>query len=118
MMRLFWLGSVFLAIVCALAALKIGSATSARQPAAFAEMTEAYVSQDPLTKADKLEVSNVDDAPDKIVVKPIDIVLPNAAAKPQETNTKIISRHWHEGNAKMTTQKHHRRDVSRTKHRS
>ena len=120
MVRTVWLALSFLIGICALAALKVSIATPAKQQAAFAETTiGANTDQAPLTKADKLEVSYVDEAPDKIVVKAIKIVPPEAAPRPPEKITKIIGRHWHEGYAKITKRSaRNRRDASRTKHRS
>jgi hypothetical protein len=112
MVRTVWLALVFLIGVCGLAVLKVGIATPAKQQAAFAETTiGANADQLPLTKSDKLEVPYVDDEPGKIAVKTIRIVLPEAAPKPPEKITKIISRHWHERYAKMTARP--RRDRKR-----
>ena len=80
MVRTVWLALVFLIGICGLAALKVSVATRAKQDAAFAETTiGANTNQDPLTKADKLEVSYFDEAPDKKVVRLIPIALPQAA---------------------------------------
>ena len=66
MVRTVWLALVFLIGICGLAALKVSVATRAKQDAAFAETTiGANTNQDPLTKADKLEVSYFDEATDK-----------------------------------------------------
>jgi hypothetical protein len=119
MVRTVWLALVFLIGICGLAALKVSVATRAKQDAAFAETTiGANTNQDPLTKADKLEVSYFDEAPDKKVVRLI--ALPQAAQlNPPEKITKIISRHWHEGYAKITKRSaRNRRVASRAKHRS
>jgi hypothetical protein len=96
---------------------KVSIATSAKQEAAFADTAiEADVSHDASVKADKLEVNYIEEAPDKKLVRSITIVLPPVAApKPREKITKIISRHWHEGYAKMTPPKHDRRKTSKTK---
>jgi hypothetical protein len=85
----------------------------------------------PAPKADRLDVSYVEDAPDKIFVKPIAIVpqktdvsssdtlTTTEPVTPAETITKIVSRHWHQGFAKMSRGSAHKlRFVSRTKPRS
>src|ERR1035437_2839515 len=121
MVRTVWLALVFLIGICGLAALKVSVATRAKQETAFAETTiGANTNQDPLTKADKLEVSYFDEVPDKKVVRLIPIALPQAARlTPPEKSTKIISRHWHEGYAKITKRSaRNRRVASRTKHRN
>jgi hypothetical protein len=104
-MRPVWLALSFLIVICALAALKVSIATPAKEQAAFDETAvSTNANQDhPLLKADKLEVSYVDDAPDKKVVRLIPILLPQATQpEPREKTTEIISRHWHEGYAKIT----------------
>jgi hypothetical protein len=117
MMRTVWLALILLIGICAMATLKVSIATSAKQEAAFADTAiEADVSHDASVKADKLEVNYIEEAPDKKLVRSITIVPPPVAApKPREKITKIISRHWHEGYAKMTPPKHDRRKTSKTK---
>ena len=102
-MRPVWLALSFLIVICALAALKVSVVTPAKEPAAFDETAvSTNADQDhPLFKADKLE-AHVDDAPDKKVVRLIPILLPEATQPEPEKTTEIISRHWHEGYAKMT----------------
>ena len=101
------LALIFLIGICALAALKVGIASPAKQQAALAEeVTE--VSVNALAKADKLDVEEI---PDKKIIRSIAIVQPEAA--PKQT-TKIISRHWHDGYARAKARKHsHHRHVSR-----
>jgi hypothetical protein len=78
-----------------------------------------FLRQDALVKADKLEVSYVEDVPHKKLLKSITIVLPaETTTKPAEKAVKIISRHWHAGYDKMTVRPRDRRDVSRAKYRS
>jgi hypothetical protein len=108
----------------ALAVLKVGFPTPAKQQAALAdqqrpalaeEVAETTVgqaaSQDVLAKADKLDL---DDAADRKTVQSIAIVPPGAA--PKEKINKIVSRHWRDGYAKMKTRKHHRHHGSRNHH--
>jgi hypothetical protein len=120
MVRTVFVALVFLIGISALAAFKISIATPAKQQAAFTETTVGVsASQSPFSKADKLDVSFVDDAPDKKVVRLIPIVLPSSAqpaqSEPPEKVAKIISRHWHEGDAKITKRSARNRRVALAK---
>ena len=112
MARPLWLALIFLIGIGALAALKVGTARPAKQQAALAnEIIE--VSGDALVKADKLDVEEI---PDKKIIRSIAIVQPEAAPK---QITKIISRHWQDGYAKAKARKRpHHRHVSRKPRRS
>jgi hypothetical protein len=116
MKRTVWLALSFLTIIGALVAFKVSIATPAKQQAAFADMTMGAntANQDePLAKADKLDVSYVDEAPDKNVVRLIPIGLPTSAQpEPREKFNKIVSRHWHEGYAKTTKRSPRNRRVA------
>src|SRR5216684_2070928 len=107
MARPVWLALIFLIGICALAALKVGIASPAKQQAALAgEVDEVFGNG--LAKADKLDVEEI---PDKKVIRSIAIVQPEAAPK---QITKIISRHWQDGYAKAKARKRpHHRHVSR-----
>jgi len=84
--------------ICALAALKVGTARPAKQQAALAnEIIE--VSGNALAKADKLDVEEI---ADKKFIRSIAIAQPEAAP---EQATKIISRHWQDGYAKAKVRK-------------
>jgi hypothetical protein len=116
MVRTVWLALVFFIGICGLAALKVSIATPAKQEAAFWDAAiEADVSQHFLSKADKLEVNSIEETPDKKLVHTIAIVPLLVAPKPEEKIIKISSRHWHEGYAKMRSQKNHRHKTSRTR---
>ena len=120
-MRPLWLALVFLIGICGLAALKVSIATPAKQDAAFSDdKSDADISQEASVKADRLDVNYIEEAPDKKPVQTVAIVLkPAVSPNPREKITKIISRHWHEGYAKMTKHsKRNRRLASRTRHRS
>jgi hypothetical protein len=109
-----WLALVFLVGICALAAVKISIATPPKQQAAFAEdVIEAPLNA--LAKTDKLEVEEI---PDKKTIRSIAIV-PRIAASIPEKATKIVSRDWQDGFAKVRMRKHHRhhRHLSRKRHR-
>jgi hypothetical protein len=103
MKRTVWLAFGFLIVVGALTALKVGVAKpSNQQVSSFSDnVIGAIVSQDVLTKADRLDVSYVQDAPDKKIV-PLKTTTDETERAPQKTITKIISRHWHEKYANMT----------------
>jgi hypothetical protein len=112
MARTIWIALVFLICICGLAGLKVSIATPAKQQEAFAEITIGANLEPVLSKADKLNASYVDDAaPDKKTVRLIPIALPNfAEPEPQEKASRIISRHWHEGDTKVPkgTARNHR----------
>jgi hypothetical protein len=108
MTRPVWLALIFLIGICALAALKVSIASPAKQQAALADDV-IEVSENALAKADKLDV---EEPPDKKIIRSIAIIPPEAA--PKAKATKIISRHWQNGYAKAKTREHH---VSRKKHR-
>jgi hypothetical protein len=126
MMRTVWLGLICLISLGAMASLRIASSTpGSADNLAVAVTTPANLQQDPLGKADKLQVSSTEEAagtedvPEIKLVTSIAIVPPKAALQPQQKTTEIISRHWHEGYAKMTRRPaRHRRYASRTKQRS
>jgi hypothetical protein len=108
MKRTIWLAFGFLIVVGALAALKIGVAMPSQQAASFSDnVIGADMSQDVLAKADRLDVSYIEDVPDKKAVQTTKIIPPKTATdeterNPQENITKLVSRHWHERYAKMT----------------
>jgi hypothetical protein len=90
--------------------LKVSIARPAKQQAALADEVPE-LSWNALAKADKLDVEEI---PDKKVIRSIAIVAPEPAPRQE---TKIISRHWHEGYAKAKETRHHHRYASRKKHR-
>lgn len=132
MLRTVWLGLGCLICISGLFALKI----SFGMPAKLVTQPNdpnivASIDFDPAPKADRLDASYVEDAPDKILVKPIAIVPLKADAPSSETatateeesptknGTKIIGRYWHEGYAKLSRRSAHKlRFVSRRKRRS
>lgn len=117
MTRTIWIALVFLIFICGLAALKVSIATPAKQQDAFAGVTVGANLEPVLSKADKLNVSYVDeDAPEKKPVRLIPIALPKVAEpEPQEKVSRIISRHWHVGDSKvMKRTARDYRDASRT----
>ncbi len=93
------LALIFFVGVCTLAALKVSVAIPAKpQPRVAGDMIERDISLAPsLAKADKLEMSYTE-VPAATPVQSIKIVMP-VAAKPERAPLKIISRHWHVGEA-------------------
>jgi len=126
MMRTVWLGLICLIGLGAMASLRIATSTPVSADVSPASATTAAnLPQEPLGKADKLLVSYTEEAPasedvpDKKLVTSIAIVPPKAAVQPPEKTTEIVSRHWHEGFARMTGRPaRHRREASRTRQRS
>ncbi len=107
MARPLWLALIFLIGICALAALKVSIARPAKQQAALADEV-IEISGNALAKTDKLDVEEI---PDKKIIRSIAIAQPEAAPK---QITKIISRHWQDGYAKAKVrQRLHHRHVSR-----
>jgi hypothetical protein len=108
MKRTVWIAFGFLIIVCTLVTLKARIVPPAKQQAAFSDdVLDAYASQEASPKADRPDVNNVENVPDKKTVQTTTIVLSKRATDDAATNppakiSKIISRHWHEGYAKMT----------------
>jgi hypothetical protein len=66
-----------------------------------------------LAKTHKLEVEKI---PDKKTIRSIAIV-PQIAASTPEKATKIVSRDWQDGFAKVKMRKHHHRHLSRKRQR-
>lgn len=106
MIRTVWLALVCLIAVGALAALKAGVATPAKQQAELSANVIGTAAE-ALPKADRLGVSLRDNVPENQTVKTTTIILPKTPTddagpnQPTKIN-KIISRHWHEGSTKMT----------------
>jgi hypothetical protein len=106
MMRTVWLALVCVIVVCGVAALKAGVATPARNQPAFSDNVTG-TAVEALPKADRLDVSSVENIPENKTVKATTIILPKAATDDAAPNqpakiSKIISRHWHEGYTQMT----------------
>jgi hypothetical protein len=120
MVRTVWLGLVFLIAIGGLIAYNF--ATRAKHQAAFADPTAAIADNldAPSAKADRLDVNYLEELPDKTSVHTIPIILLERAAKDgPEKVSKIISRHWHQGYARITKRSIRRlREASRSRHRS
>ena len=109
MLRTVWLGVSCLICISALFAIKISLGAPVKQQAAISEPGTVGTSPDrePLAKGDRLD-AGYSDLPKKIVVDTIKIEPApkpeqKSEKKPIEKVTRIISRHWHEGDAMTTT---------------
>jgi hypothetical protein len=103
MIRTVWLALVCLIAVGALATLKAGVATPAKQQAELSDNVIGTAAE-ALPKADRLDVGSVKNVPDEKTVKTTTIISPNtddAVPNQPAKISKIISRHWHEGYTKM-----------------
>jgi hypothetical protein len=122
MVRTNWLALASLIAICGMAALKgsIATINSARQGAETASLSEADIESDtPTTKADKLDVNSFDEAPAKLLVHTIPIVVTEPSPTPAaEKVTKIIGRHWHERYARMSRRSGRNYRRGRTIHRT
>jgi hypothetical protein len=133
MLRTVWLGLGCLICIGGLFALKTSFGMPVKLEDAAHGLTVARnVRLVPSPKSDGLNAAQVDDAPDKSLVKPLAIVLPKVGASPAEEMTltgkattptvkikKSISRHGDEGYAKLSSRSVHKPRVAwRTKHRS
>src|SRR5664280_2949233 len=88
MLRTVWLGLGCLICIGGLFALKISFGMPTKlEPASYDPTIVASIDLDPSPKADSLDASYVDDAPNNIFVKPIAIVSPKADASPSEKVT-------------------------------
>jgi hypothetical protein len=101
MIRTVWLALFCLIGLGAAASLRIAMSMSDSGDISPARtVAAASPAQNTLAKADKLEVTYIDEAPGKKLVKSIDIRPPETASKPPEKVIKIVSRHWHNAYAK------------------
>jgi hypothetical protein len=101
MIRTVWLATICLAVLSALAVAK-----TLKTPAVVAErptdqMTVSTgLAQDPLSKADRLEITYVrQEILPQPAVQPTEPFVPAVSSTTLPTETKIISRHWHDPNA-------------------
>jgi hypothetical protein len=133
MLRTVWLGLGCLICIGGLFALKISFGMPVKlEDAAHGPTVVRNVRLVPSPKSDGLNAAHVDDAPDKILVKPLAIVLPKVDASSSEKVTltgkattltvkinKSISRHGDEGYTRLSSRSVHKPWVAwRTKHRS
>jgi hypothetical protein len=119
MLRTVWLGVSCLICISALFALKISLGAPVKQQAAFpgAATVGANPDREPLAKADRLD-AGYSDLPKKIAVDTIKVEpAPQPEQKPVEKVTRIVSRHWHEGDATTISRSAHHA-ARRTKHHS
>jgi hypothetical protein len=121
MLRTVWLGVSCLICISALFAFKISLGAPVKQQAAFPEAAATVGTnpdREPLAKADRLD-AGYSDLPKKIAVDTIKVepAPPQPKQKPVEKVTRIISRHWHEGDATTISRSAHHA-ARHTKHPS
>jgi hypothetical protein len=119
MLRTVWLGMSCLICISALFAIKISLGAPVKQQAALSGLATVGANPDrePLAKADRLD-AGYSDLPKKIAVDTIKIEpAPRPEQKPVEKVTRIISRHWHEGDTTTISHSVHHA-ARRTKHHS
>jgi hypothetical protein len=103
MIKTVWLATICLAVLSALAVAKTlktsADAIVAERPTD--QMTVSMgLAQDPLSKADRLEITNVrQETLPHPAVQPTGPFVPAVSSTTLPTETKIISRHWHDPNA-------------------
>jgi hypothetical protein len=122
MLRTVWLGVSCLICISVLFALKLSLGAPVKEQAAIAPAATVGTSPErqPLAKADRLD-AGYNDLPKKIAVDTIKVEPVEPAPKPEpkrvEKTTRIISRHWHEGDATPTTRSAHH-TARRARHHS
>jgi hypothetical protein len=107
MHRTVWLATACLAV---LGALGIGKALTT--PAALITVERPFeettigtgFDQETLTKADRLEIAYLPpERPAPPVLQPVEPLRSTMSSTPQQVETKIISRHWHDPNAPVSS---------------
>ena len=119
MIRTVWLAVLCLALVSALAA---GKALTTPARPATAELPAAQITagidraQDPLGKADRLEVNYVrEETPPQPIPQSIEPAAPVVTPPAPPMETKIISRHWRDPNALSSSGNNSQRTESKKK---
>lgn len=103
MIRTVWLAAGCLVVLGAMATGKVAKApiaqTTEEKPAAGATVG-ADLAREPLTKADRLEVTYVhQEKPSQPTLQPIAPIIPEVQKMISPAETNIVSRHWHDPNA-------------------
>ena len=103
MIRTVWLAAACLVVLGAIAAGKVAKAPAAQtteeKPVDRATVGADLV-QEPLIKADRLEVTYVrQEKPSQPTLRPSDPIVPEVPKLISPAETKIVSRHWHDPNA-------------------
>jgi hypothetical protein len=105
-MRTVWLATTCLAVLGALAVAK--ALTTPVAPIVERQMDETTIgtglAQDTLTKADRLEITyERQETPAQPALHPTEPFIPPVPTIVPPVETKIISRHWHDPNAKTSS---------------
>ena len=118
MIRTIWLAVLCLALVSALAA---GKALRTPAGPTVAELPADQITvgidraQDTLSKADRLEVNYVREAPSQPILQSIEPAAPIVTPPSPPMETKITSRHWRDPNALSSSGKDSQRTESKKK---
>jgi hypothetical protein len=101
MIRTIWLAAVCLAALGAVTAGKVfTSAATIHETLADGVTVDAGLIQEPLTKADRLQITYVhQEAPAESALQPIEPVVLDVPYSVSREETNIVSRHWHDPNA-------------------
>jgi ribosomal protein S14 len=119
MIRTVWLAAACLAVLGAMVAGKVAEAPAAQttneEPLAVTTV-DADLVQEPLTKADRLEVTYLrQEKPSSSTVEPIDPIMPEVRETTSPAETQIVSRHWHDPNATSSSAKNSKRTANKGK---
>jgi hypothetical protein len=104
MIRAVWLGTTCLAVIGALAAGKALTTPAASERPAVETTTGIGPGEETLTKADRLEIAYVrPEPPARPLLQPSEPPLPAIRSAVPPAETKIISRHWRDPNAPVSS---------------
>jgi hypothetical protein len=103
MIRTVWLTAACLVVLGAMAAAKVAKAPAAQttdEKPVVGATVDADLAQEPLIKADRLEVTYVrQEKPSQSTLQAIDLIVPAVQKTISPAETNIVSRHWHDPNA-------------------
>lgn len=102
MIRTVWLAAACLIVLAAMAAGKVSNTPAAQitdKKSADGSTVGADLAQEPLIKADRLEVTYVrQETPSQANFLPIDPIVPDIPKSISPAETNIVGRHWHDPN--------------------
>jgi hypothetical protein len=100
MIRTVWLAAACSIVLGAMAAGKAAKTSATDEKTAAGGTIGADLDQEPLIKADRLAVTYVrQETPSQSTLLPMETIVPDVPTAISPTETKIISRHWHDPNA-------------------
>ena len=107
MIRTIWLATACLALLGAVAVgkvLKTTATPTTHETPAKGATVDAGLTQEPLAKADRLQIANVhQEAPAVAASQPIEPVVSDVPNSVSPEETIIVSRHWHDPHAPNST---------------